>query len=794
MGYYKLKKIIKIYPELLLIMIVGLLSITWFRGNFLVNPGDTNFSFNPPHDLYRSLFVWDHHQGFGRVDSMATAKIFPYNLLLSLLSLLGISIYESQKILFYLIFTSSGLTAYFLIKYLLASKAYNRIAALLGANFYMMNTYLIQLRWGSGYLMGLFFYAVFPFLVLMWFKGRTTKNIRFSIYMVLGCLFALPSLNNPAYIIPFLVICGLDFLLQLFINFRNKVELVSFFKYVFTTSLIFVSILSFWIVSIQITLKESLINLMRSTLQFKQEIVTASESSILNLFRNLGDWVFWGNYKGELYYPYSPIYNSPLFIIIGFAIIFFLLSALFFLKRQNIEEKYCIVFFSLLFLIGIWFSKGVHSPLGEIYKWALINIPLFKSLRAAYEKFGPVLCISIAVLIAFSLAIILQVTKARKGRVILVLLLFSLINIYAWPFWTGDIWRNQGKILPGLRFQIPEYYSDIKQYLDNSEQQSYRILQLPDNATLVPGIVTLNLNGRLYAGSDPLSRMLEVPIIYLNPFNFSISENMTSLLFQHYSTNLGNFVKEIQNLSKILNIKLVLLRNDSDNTLYSNIRDSNKIKPFLRRSFMLENSFGKLDLYHVSNSYFLPHIYPSIPNANTCDNSNTVVQPLPTLTFHKISPTRYEVKVENATAPFFLVFSESYHPKWKAYIKTENRNWKVENRKQKTGNGKWEIVAEYPKVRVKEARHEMEFTPKDISYLFKKPLPEKYHLLVNGYANAWYIDPKKIGQRNFTITLYFWPQSLFYLGLFISGVTLLGCLGYLGWDWRRRRGDKKLRS
>ena len=156
----------------------------------------------------------------------------------------------------------------------------------------------------------------------------------------------------------------------------------------------------------------------------------------------------------------------------------------------------------------------------------------------------------------------------------------------------------------------------------------------------------------------------------------------------------------------------------------------------------------------------------------------------PTITFRKINPTRYEVKIENATKPFFLVFSESYHPKWKAYVETEDRKWK-------RGNGKWEIIAEYPKVHVKEARHEMRFTPKDIAYLFKKPLPEKNHSLVNGYANAWYIDPKEIGKQNFNITLYFLPQSLFYLGLFISGFTLLGCIGYLGYDWRKRNFKKK---
>jgi hypothetical protein len=141
-----------------------------------------------------------------------------------------------------------------------------------------------------------------------------------------------------------------------------------------------------------------------------------------------------------------------------------------------------------------------------------------------------------------------------------------------------------------------------------------------------------------------------------------------------------------------------------------------------------------------------------------------------------------------------LVFSESYHPQWKAYAEDKEIEFN-------------EIIASYENVNVKEAKHEISFTPGDISYLFTKPLPDENHFLVNGYANAWYVDPKespyracgvvgqsptidKDGGGNFVVTLYFWPQSLFYLGLFISGMTLLGCVGYLVWDWRREKGDK----
>jgi hypothetical protein len=154
----------------------------------------------------------------------------------------------------------------------------------------------------------------------------------------------------------------------------------------------------------------------------------------------------------------------------------------------------------------------------------------------------------------------------------------------------------------------------------------------------------------------------------------------------------------------------------------------------------------------------------------------------PTITFKKINPTHYQVKVENAKAPFFLVFSESYDTQWKAYAEDKGIEFK-------------EIIVSYKNVNVKEAKPEMKFTPSDILYLFAKQLPDDNHFIVNGYANAWYINPKEIDKNhdgNFTITLYFWPQSLFYLGLFISGTTLLGCLGYLGYDWRKRKREMVL--
>ncbi len=190
--------------------------------------------------------------------------------------------------------------------------------------------------------------------------------------------------------------------------------------------------------------------------------------------------------------------------------------------------------------------------------------------------------------------------------------------------------------------------------------------------------------------------------------------------------------------------------------------------------FNLKKGGHQLSVYAIDKKGEETLVQEAYSVLRKCKPANNVP---PKISFRKINPTRYIVKVEKAVKPFFLIFSESYHPQWKAYLESGVGS-------EESGD---KIVAEHPKLGVKEARHEMSFTPGDISYLFAKPISDENHFLVNGYANAWYIDPKKVGTGNFSITLYFWPQSLFYLGLGISLITLICCLSYLLWQPLIRR-------
>ncbi len=154
---------------------------------------------------------------------------------------------------------------------------------------------------------------------------------------------------------------------------------------------------------------------------------------------------------------------------------------------------------------------------------------------------------------------------------------------------------------------------------------------------------------------------------------------------------------------------------------------------------------------------------------------------IPKITFVKINPTKYRVKIEGAKAPYTLIFSENFHRGWKAYISGQQ----LATSNQQFG----EITANYFDGEVKEGTHKNIFLDRNIFETWsKKSIPEGRHLLVNGYANSWYVIPEDSnGDENYEIIIEFQPQKLLYIGLGISLVTLLSCLIYLVYSFLKKR-------
>ncbi len=95
-----------------------------------------------------------------------------------------------------------------------------------------------------------------------------------------------------------------------------------------------------------------------------------------------------------------------------------------------------------------------------------------------------------------------------------------------------------------------------------------------------------------------------------------------------------------------------------------------------------------------------------------------------------------------------------------------------------------------------------------IKKISQKPIFDENHKIAYNYANQWTLDAEYIKQNypkeyykenedgtiDVKLTLYFKPQSYFYLGLLISGLTLLSLVIYLIFDFIKTRKNKNAKN
>lgn len=139
------------------------------------------------------------------------------------------------------------------------------------------------------------------------------------------------------------------------------------------------------------------------------------------------------------------------------------------------------------------------------------------------------------------------------------------------------------------------------------------------------------------------------------------------------------------------------------------------------------------------------------------------------ITFNLINPTKKLVHIKGATTPFYLAMSESFHPQWEAHFNNENINGFLDS---------W------------------------IPFVKPDRIRDEHHFELNGFLNGWYVDTTEYCQNNnlctknpdgsydMELVIEFFPQRWFYLGLLISGTTFVGLIGYLGYDFVKRRRNK----
>lgn len=610
-----MKKINKqILFEVIVIFFLGLIPLLWFHGNQIVLGHDAGLTLNPVEHFLDRLFLWTKRFGFGADQTYATAGFFIHGLE-AFISFLGFSLQTAQKIAFIFWFVLPGLTMYYFTRSVFQKRKY---LPLIASVFFMINHFLLQ-GWFVVERTKISIYAAMPLVLLLAFKLFERKISPLKAGILTGLIL---SVLNGGGSLPLFgsvfVLMALTLIYFLFINYSSE-NLKRSIKYVIATFFSIILLSAFWIgpyiyfVFNQFGIEVSRAGGIDGVLGWAK--VISANTSFLNLMRLQGipDWY------GNLSHPYANVFlQNPFLIAVSFAFPVLAFASWFFLKE--LKEKIYLLFFSLVALIGMIFSAGVHPPTGFIYELMIRFIPGFLAFRTPFYKFAPLIWFSFAIMMAFTLDELLRRSEKwkpflflRLQGIVMFLIILGIV-LYNFPFLDGRFFNyEKGRT---TRITIPQYILDFQKWADSPDNQYSQSLLLP----------ALREDNKLqtydwgYFSLTPLTALFTRGTFIENAFYSTKTEEvMLSAIYNNLFNNKTGWEK----LAALLGINNFIVRNDYKWNAYGLITSP----PQKYRQTLLESSsvyeskaFNKWQVYSFKQNISNPLI--TVANALSYVNAD----------------------------------------------------------------------------------------------------------------------------------------------------------------------------
>lgn len=750
---------------LFLIALIGLMPATWFKDGLIISFFDLDMPLPPFYNFESYYFAW-YRQSAPGVYLVRALTQLPFMGYFVILGKAGLSLSVLQAV--YLVFWTlmAGFSMYHLFLTLYDGPG-RRAGASVAAMLYMNNPVLYHVIWMYMAVVMYPAYAAIPLLLLLYGKGLRSRNM-------LGYAAVTAALTVPT--IGLLGIAYSTYIVVIFITYvafyvataplgRQALGLTVRFGAI--TGLLALLLHSWWlwpnILSLT-TVFQSQADFRpaigRTNLETMLEVSTTS--SLLNLFHMQGHLASYTKDVGNLpWQSYSSTYREPLFIALGFVTPLLAVAGV--LGKSAGRWR---VYFGGLLILTLFLMKGAHAPLGEVYLWWFENFSFAAVYRAFYNKFGLLLPFCYSALAGLGLTVILRylLDLLERGRkqisrtlvIVLVMLpLVIMISVWGYPYWTGEIIPLPNPIRAGAWIRVPDYYPMADAWL-KEQGHDFRVMILP-----LPRLYAAAYdwdNG--FWGVDPSVWLFSAPTIgrITTLRSYALPVRIAEMINSGQPTNIAC-------LLGLLNVRYVLLHGDTSWGYVGHFdswwvtRPHGISESWLRRSLDIQQGLRFASrigrLYFYENLKLLPHTYVAhrlvyldggldtmVSQYTTCNANSppaiflSELQPglatqarkieqttinvneLPAITPRRLDPTRYIVSVKNARAPFILVFGESYDPGWIA----------------------------------------------EISGRAAGP-----HFLVNGYANAWYVEQT----GSYDIFIHFKPQEIVEVGFKLSGLGVL---------------------
>lgn len=712
--------------QLLIIFLVCLSLVTiWFKDGYILGTAEAVLPFyNLERYYHLTEYAWTFHPGLGNFASLTIASKTTY-LFLSALQNFGVPGFILQAAAFLFILLSAGTGIYFLTR-----EFFPKLPGyyyLFSALFYLFNPISMVNVWNRFLLNFMFFYALFPIGILIFNKGLRKRNYYYAI--LLSVVLAIYNFAFSALV--FIILLWLTFGLLTLCYFllaetlKEKLLILKFFS----LSLIFFLLSNIWYLTqlLNYTASDSFQRTFRDFHSQQINIDTlnalsAKMGNLSDLYRLSNFWFF-----NDLNLTWTKLYVSSPVLLIGF-----LTTAIVIYGIIKGRKQFSVILLSALFFIALFLSKGSNPPLEFIYRLSFEYLPFFQVFRNPIEKFSFLLILVYAPLLSIGLYYI----SNNFSKKIAIASSIIILLVWSYPFLTSQVLTGSAppnsNTETGFKVDVPKYYEETNQAL-RGYGNNFRAIGFP----VADEGISYNWN-KGYQGADIPSTLFDMPVIMFNtavPYYYDLVKEIEPSLKSE------NFVK----IANLLNVRFFILREDVDykSRNLSNPQDIENLLMGKKNSDVKKiGEFGKLKVWEnlkwQDKTFFAVNTLVTTPEAKLINLKNlgeneALVEgerewknnsKLPKITYLKINPTLYKVKVENSVEPFVLVFSETFNPSWQAKI----------------GNS---LI--------------------------------KDHFRINVYANAWKIE--KTG--DFEIEIKYLPQEWLEKGQLISAISLLIGLVYL---------------
>jgi len=594
----------EVIRDVILISVVGLVSLSWFRGDFLISTGDFVFPLDRFRVLGQSLHVWNDIS-LGGAGVRKLAGLMPYNILMALSGLLGLSLVTTERIYYYLCFTLSGCSMYYLSCRLVNRGKWGP-ASLVSALFYMMNMY-VALFVLPGFSLS---YTFLPFILGLYINGLDQRrSLRYAIATsITWTLLITTSYVNPAYAIRDWGVVLTYFPFFLVVERTNNGKLKHAVVFTAVLLLAWTTFNLYWILPLCLLGREAFaaaVSDMATAGMTSFETFKLNSASIFNALRLMGFWGMSSGYKGDPYVPWAPIYFSLPFVAISILVPTVVFASLL-VKPANRH----ILYFALLSILGVTLVAGAYPPFEPAFAWLFTNVPLMAVLRGVYQKCGIILALGYSFLFGIEVRFLWgwgrntarmcskflssPVYRRLIRRLPALFVIVLVLGAFNLPFWTGEVVYGGGNVTPSARISIPQYYYDSANWLSYQYDQDFRIVSLP-LSNLYYAAYSWEHG---YLGADFSDLLFPKPVIV------STIEGPPALI----ANAVYDRSPDISKLLALSNVKYVLLHEDTNWAFVEGnpwwMSDSSvDLRAYLdsQPALRLERTFGELDFYRNEN-------------------------------------------------------------------------------------------------------------------------------------------------------------------------------------------------